>query len=103
MGLVGTSIGVRNQIQQKGNNSLQLFYAVYVRRFAELSRFRQRSCRSQTLIKRWTMKHTNGPVQVLHYERPEKMSTPLTPEEIKKGWGNKAIDQVMNLTLEEIE
>lgn len=57
----------------------------------------------QTLIKSWTMVHTEGPVIVLHYERPEKMGTPLSHEEIMKGWGNKSIDQVMNVTLQVIE
>jgi hypothetical protein len=57
---------------------------------------------SQTLIKRWVIKHTEGPVHVLHYERPSTMGAPLTNEQIKKGWGNKPIDQVMNITLQEI-
>lgn len=56
----------------------------------------------QTLVKSWSMTHGEGPIHVLHYERPEKMSTPLTEAEIKKGWGNKAIDQVMNVTLQEV-
>lgn len=55
---------------------------------------------SQTLIKSWTMRHTEGPVHVLHYERTGNMGKPLTTEEIRKGWGNKSIDQVMNVNLQ---
>lgn len=58
---------------------------------------------SQTLIKSWAMRHTEGPVHVLHYERPEKMDKPLTTEQIRKGWGNKSIDQVMNINLQVID
>ena len=57
---------------------------------------------NQTLIKSWTMLHGEGPIHVLHYERPETMGAPLTEAEIKKGWGNKAVDQMMNVTLQEI-
>lgn len=56
----------------------------------------------QTLIKSWSMVHGEGPIHVLHYERPDVMGAPLTPEEIRRGWGNKSVDQIMNVTLQEI-
>jgi len=57
---------------------------------------------SQTLVKTWTMIHTEGPIHVLHYERTGDMRAPMTTEQIQKGWGSKAIDQVMNITLQDV-
>lgn len=55
----------------------------------------------QTLVKRWGIEYKGGgPIQIQHYERTDPDE--VTDEVVDKGWGDKAVDAVINLKLQPI-
>ncbi|MER9483440.1 DUF6423 family protein [Mesorhizobium sp. M0494] len=59
----------------------------------------------QVLVKRWGIDYKGGgPIVVQHYERTTQPSgtEEVTDEEVAKGWGDRPVEAVINLTLQVI-